>query len=126
MYSGVSPSQDLRDASTNAESIRDEYRVETSMRRDLFHVKQAAADNIRNSGKKLEAEEQRLMEKMILDCKRAGLALPEKEFAELSVLQKELSNTCLEFTVSIACLAYCHVMFSQSSAEKLYRREGES
>lgn len=81
--------------------MREEYRVENSMRRDLFHVKQAAADNIRKSGKRLEPEEQRLVDKMVLDGKRAGLALPEREFAELSVLQKELSNACLEFNVSI-------------------------
>ena len=102
MYSSVSPSQELCDASTNAESIREEYRVEASMRRDLFHAKQAAADNIRNSGMKLDPEEQRLVEKMVRDGERAGLALPEKAFAELSVLQKELSNACLEFKVSIA------------------------
>ena len=71
------------------------------MRRDLFDVKQATAANIKNSGKVLELEEQRLMDKMLLDGKRAGLALPDKEFTGLKALQKDLSNTCLEFEVSM-------------------------
>ena len=71
------------------------------MRRDLFDVKQATAANIKNSGKVLELEEQRLVDKMLLDGKRAGLALPDNEFAGLKALQKDLSNTCQEFEVSM-------------------------
>ncbi len=71
------------------------------MRHELFRVQQAAAKNVAESGKKLEPEVQRLMEKMILDGKRAGLALPEREFAELKAAKKELSSVCLEFDVSI-------------------------
>jgi Zn-dependent oligopeptidase len=46
---------------------------------------------------KLSAESKRLVEKMILDGKRNGLSLPEKERTELMALQKDLSQTCLEF-----------------------------
>ena len=47
----------------------------------------------------LGPEERRLVEKMILDGKRAGLALPEKEREELTKLKKDLSQACLEFNV---------------------------
>ncbi len=71
------------------------------MRLDIFRAKQAWEKNIKDSGKKLTPEEQRLVDKMIQDGTRAGLALPEKERNELMTLKKELSSTCLEFSVSI-------------------------
>jgi metallopeptidase MepB len=76
------------------------------MRLDLFQAKVAAEKNLKASGQwdKLSAEEQRLVEKMLLDGKRAGLALPEKERAELMTLKKELSQVCLEFSVSTLIL----------------------
>ena len=100
-YQNVSPSQELRDASTKAEGIVREYGVESSMRLDVFRAKQAAEKNIKQSGKTLTAEEQRFVEKSIQDGTRAGLALPDKEREELAKLMKELSSTCLEFSVSV-------------------------
>ena len=78
-----------------------EFEVEESMRLDVFRAKTAAEKNLRESGawEKLNKEQQRLVEKMVLDGKRAGLALPEKEREELMKLKKELSQACLEFTV---------------------------
>lgn len=72
------------------------------MRLDVFRAKQAAEKNIKASGQKLTSEEQRLVDKMILDGTRAGLALPDKAREELTTLKKELSSTCLEFSVSHA------------------------
>lgn len=66
----------------------------------MFKAKLAAEENIKTSGTNLSSEEQRLVEKMIQDGTRAGLALPEKERDELSVLQKDLQQICSEFTVS--------------------------
>jgi Zn-dependent oligopeptidase len=99
-YQNVSPSKDLRDASNQAEAQVREYGVEMSMRVDLFKAKQAAQNNIEKSGQKLDPEQKRLVEKMIQDGTRAGLALPDKEREELKKLKKELSNVCLEFSVS--------------------------
>jgi len=69
------------------------------MRLDVFHAKTNAEKNIRDPGRweKLNEEEQRLVEKMVLDGKRAGLALPEKEREKLTTLKKELSSVCVEF-----------------------------
>ena len=98
----MSPSKELRDASNDAEVLVRDFGVTSSMRLDVFQAKVAAEKNIKASGQwdKLSSEEKRLVDKMILDGKRAGLALPEKERDELMTLKKELSQACLEFSVS--------------------------
>lgn len=98
-YEHVSPSKELRDASSEAAALQSDHQVEVSMRLDLFQAKQAALSNIRQSGLQLEPEEQRLVDKMIQDGTRAGLALPEADREELSKLKKELSSVCLQFIV---------------------------
>ncbi len=100
-YQNVSPSKELRDASNEAEQLVLDFGVESSMRIDVYHAKVAAQKNIEVSGKKLNPEEQRLVEKMIQDGTRAGLALPEADRERLTVWKKELSQVCLEFSVSI-------------------------
>ncbi|KAJ7505372.1 metallopeptidase MepB [Mycena galericulata] len=98
-YQNVSPSKPLRDASTEADSLVRDYGVESSMRLDVFQAKLAAEKNIKASGlwEQLSPEEQRLVDKKILEGKRAGLGLPEDDRNTLTVLQKELSQVCLEF-----------------------------
>ena len=105
-YQNVSTSKELRDASNEAEVLVRDYGVEASMRLDVFRAKQAAEKNIQAAGIKLSAEEQRLVDKMVLDGKRAGLTLPDSEREKLTQLKKELSQTCLEFSVSTLD-AYC-------------------
>lgn len=90
------------------------------MRIDVYRAKVAAEKNLKESGQweKLSAEEKRLVERMvrksylylqilpelsieqILDGTRAGLALPEEQRNQLTTLKKELSQLCLEFSVS--------------------------
>ncbi|KIL67827.1 hypothetical protein M378DRAFT_9095 [Amanita muscaria Koide BX008] len=99
-YQNVSSSKELRDASNEAEvQIRD-FGVESSMRLDVYQAKVNAEKNLKASGEwdKLSVEEKRLVEKMILDGTRDGLALPEKERDELKQLKKDLSQVCLEFS----------------------------
>ncbi|TFY78786.1 hypothetical protein EWM64_g5225 [Hericium alpestre] len=91
-YQNVSPSKELRDASNAAEVLARDFGVESSMRLDVYQAKLAAEKNIKASGVKLNPEEQRLVEKMLLDGRRAGLALPEKERNQLQDLKKELSQ----------------------------------
>ncbi|KAF5382609.1 hypothetical protein D9615_002965 [Tricholomella constricta] len=99
-YQNVSPTKELRDASNEAESLVRQFSVESSMRLDVYHAKVAAQKNLKESGAwdKLSPEEKRLVDKMILDGTRAGLALPEKERIELTALKKELSQVCLDFS----------------------------
>ena len=103
-YKNVSPSKELRDASNEADALLRDYAVDASLRVDVFKAKVAAEKNIKASGKVLTPEEQRLVEKMILEGKRDGLALPESEREELKKLQKALSQTCLDFSVSLVLL----------------------
>ena len=100
-YQNVSTSKELRDASNEAEVLVRDYGVEASMRLDVFRAKQAAEKNIAAANKTLSAEEQRLVDKMVLDGKRAGLTLPDEEREKLTQLKKELSQTCLEFSVRL-------------------------
>lgn len=99
-YQNVSLSKELRDASNEAEALQRDFDVEESMRLDVFKAKAAAETNLRKSGQweKLSDEQRRLVEKMVLDGKRAGLALPEKEREVLMKLKKELSQACLDFS----------------------------
>ncbi|KAI0030424.1 metallopeptidase MepB [Vararia minispora EC-137] len=97
-YQNVSPSKDLRDASNAAEIKLRDYAVESSMRVDVFAAKTAAQKNIKASGHMLTQEEERLVDKMILDGKRAGLALPEAKRTVLTDLKKQLSQVTLEFS----------------------------
>jgi len=120
-YQNVSTSKELRDAANTAEVLLREYGIEMSMRLDVFQAKVNAEKNIKASGRKLNPEEERLVEKLILDGKRAGLNLPEKERKELEKLQKELSQTCVEFSVSVA-LDSLHC-YSRSGEQKNFNEE---
>lgn len=100
-YENVSPSQERRDASSEAQGLVEAYRVERSMRLDVFRAKQAAEKSINDSNQDLAPEELRLVEKMILDGTRAGFGLPDEKREELTALKKELSAKCQEFNVRI-------------------------
>ncbi|KAH7913359.1 mitochondrial endopeptidase [Hygrophoropsis aurantiaca] len=98
-YRNVATDKALRDASTEVETLKGHYHVDLTMRLDVFQAKVVAEKNLRASGEwdKLNSEQQRLAEKMVLESKRAGLALPEKEREQLTLLKKDLSQVCLEF-----------------------------
>ena len=100
-YQNVSTSKELRDAANAAEVLLREYGIEISMRLDVHQAKVNAEKNIKASGRKLNPEEERLVEKLLLDGKRAGLNLPDEERKELEKLKKELSQACVEFSVSL-------------------------
>ena len=100
-YRNVSTSKELRDAANAAEVLLREYRIEISMRLDIHQAKVNAENNIKASGHELNSEEERLVEKLLLDGKRTGLNLPDEERKELEKLKKELSQTCVEFSVSL-------------------------
>ncbi|TDL22641.1 Metalloprotease [Rickenella mellea] len=96
-YKNVSTEKDIRDAATEADNLVKNFSVEAEMRLDVFNAKKAASDNIAKEGAPLNAEEKRLVEKMLLDGKRAGLDLPEAQRDELTRLKKELSQVCVKF-----------------------------
>lgn len=70
------------------------------MRTDVFRAKQDVKRNIEASGVALDPEERRLLERMILDGTRAGLALPEADREKLIKLKKEIEQASMKFRVS--------------------------
>lgn len=103
-YQHVSSDEALREASSKSEAAVDDYEVDCDMRLDLFKAKQAAATAIASSGHPLNGEDQRLVEHMLRDGIRAGLALGEAERLRLADLHKELKKTCSEFMVRVCKL----------------------
>lgn len=83
-YGTVSPVKELSDAANNAESLLRDFKIEASMRVDVFEAIKGAAECIEKSGQQLSTEEKRLVEHMLLDRKRNGLDLPEEKRAELT------------------------------------------
>jgi Zn-dependent oligopeptidase len=121
-YQNVSPSKELRDAANAAEVLLREYGIGVSMRLDVYQAKANAEKNIKASGRKLNPEEERLVEKLILDGKRAGLDLPDKERNELEKLKKELSQTCVEFSVSFVLVLLYYLLKTQMNRKTLMKR----
>jgi len=97
-YQSVSTNQELRDASTKAEEMMDDFSIESSMREDVYKLVEAAL----KKGEKLDAESQRLLEKVHKDYIRNGLGLPagpkRDRFKEI---KKRLSQLCIVFSKNL-------------------------
>jgi Zn-dependent oligopeptidase len=85
-YTHVTPDDAVRAASIAAEETLDRYSVDVEMRVDVYQSLLNAQKNIEKDGINLTPEQQRLVEKMILDGKRAGLGLPDKEREKLKTV----------------------------------------
>lgn len=97
-YQSVSTDQTLRDASTEAEKLMDEYSIETSMREDVFQL----VDAVLKKGESLDPESQRLLEKDHKSYIRNGLNLPKgpkrDRFKEIKL---RLSQLGIEFSKNL-------------------------
>ncbi|PSN69222.1 zincin [Corynespora cassiicola Philippines] len=99
-YQAVSTDQKLRDASTEAEKLLDDFGIESSMREDVFGL----VDAVLKKDEKLQPESQRLLEKDHKSYIRNGLSLPagpkrdrfkeiKKRLSEISIaFQKNLNE----------------------------------
>jgi metallopeptidase MepB len=97
-YQSVSTNQELRDASTEAEKLMDDYGIEASMREDVFELVDAAL----KKGDKLDPESQRLLEKEHKSFVRNGLNIPagpkRDRFKEI---KKRLSQLGIVFSKNL-------------------------
>ena len=97
-YQSVSTNQELRDASTKAEEMMDDFSIESSMREDVYRLVEAAL----KKGENLDPESQRLLEKSHKDYIRNGLGLPagpkRDRFKEI---KKRLSTLCIIFSKNL-------------------------
>ncbi|KAM5434775.1 metalloendopeptidase [Microsporum ferrugineum] len=93
-YQSVSTDSKLRDASTEAERLMNDFGIESAMREDLYRLVDAAV----KKGEKLDPESQKLLEKEHKDYLRNGLGLPvgpqRDRFKEI---KKRLSEISIEF-----------------------------
>ncbi|KAF2662657.1 zincin [Lophiostoma macrostomum CBS 122681] len=108
-YQAVSTKQELRDASTEAEKLLDDFGIESSMREDVFSL----VDAVLQRKEALDPESQRLLEKDHKSYIRNGLGVPagpqrdrfkeiKKRLSEISIFfQKNLNeeNGGLWFTL---------------------------
>ncbi|EXJ90594.1 thimet oligopeptidase [Capronia coronata CBS 617.96] len=97
-YQSVSTDQALRDASTEAEKLMDDFSIEAAMREDVFQLVDAALKR----GDKLDAESQRLLEKEHKSYVRNGLNIPagpkRDRFKEI---KKRLSQLSIAFSKNL-------------------------
>lgn len=93
-YQAVSTDKGLRDASTEAEKLMDEFSIEASMREDIYQLVEAAFQK----GAKLDPESQRLLEKTRKSYIRNGLGIPAGPKRErFKEIKKRLSQLSTDF-----------------------------
>lgn len=85
-YTHVTTDDEVRKASIKAEEDLDKYGVEVEMRVDVFRSLLHAEKN--TDKRSLTPEQQRLVEKMVLEGKRAGLDLPEDKREKLKKVKR--------------------------------------
>ncbi len=103
-YQSVSTNQDLRNSSTEAEKLLDDFSIESSMRDEVFKLVDAALQKAEQGKTKLDPESQRLLEKEHKSYIRNGLGIPagpkrdrfkeiKKRLSQLSIVfQKNLNE----------------------------------
>ncbi|KAL8677971.1 MAG: hypothetical protein Q9186_005637 [Xanthomendoza sp. 1 TL-2023] len=97
-YQAVSTDQALRNASTDAEKLINDFSIESSMREDIFKLVDAAFEK----KEKLDPESQRLLEKERKSFIRNGLGLPVGEKRDrFKEIKKRLSDIGIAFSKSL-------------------------
>ncbi|KAI4141777.1 MAG: hypothetical protein LQ341_003433, partial [Variospora aurantia] len=97
-YQAVSTDQALRNASTEAEKLIEDFSIESSMREDIFKLVDAAL----NKAEKLDPESKRLLEKEHKNFIRNGLGLPAGEKRDrFKAIKKKLSDISIMFSKNL-------------------------
>ncbi|OTA59173.1 peptidase family M3 [Hypoxylon sp. EC38] len=97
-YQYVSADADLRNASTEAEKIMDEFSIECNMREDVFKLVDAAFGSQKSREPDLDAESLRLLEKERKNYIRNGLGLPQGPKRDrFKEIKKRLSQISIQF-----------------------------
>ncbi|KAK7956377.1 uncharacterized protein PG986_005599 [Apiospora aurea] len=96
-YQYVSADEDLRNASTEAEKIMDEFAIECNMRDDVFQLVDAVFKK-RESEPKIDSESLRLLEKEHKNYIKNGLGLPQgPQRDRFKEIKKRLSQISIQF-----------------------------
>lgn len=93
-YQAVSTEQTLRDTSSKAEELMDDFFIESSMREDIFKL----VDAVLKKNESLDPESRRLLEKEHQSFIRNGLGLPAgPQRDRFKEIKKRLSLISIEF-----------------------------
>ncbi|KAJ5080906.1 hypothetical protein N7456_013616 [Penicillium angulare] len=93
-YQAVSTDQKLRDASSKAEELMDEFSIESVMREDVFTL----FDAVLKKNEDLDPESRRLLEKEHKEFVRNGLGIPAgPQRARFKEIKMRLSQLSIEF-----------------------------
>ncbi|MCJ1353189.1 MAG: hypothetical protein MMC33_003174 [Icmadophila ericetorum] len=93
-YQAVSADKDIRDASTEADKLIDEFGIETCTREDVYELVNAVVEKKET----LEPESQRLLERIHKDYIRNGLGLPVgPQRDHYKEIKKTLSQLAITF-----------------------------
>lgn len=93
-YQSVSTDQALRDSSTEADQLMDDFSIESSMREDVYKLVEA----VKKKNGELDPESQRLLEKDYKSYIRNGLGLPEGPKRDrFKEIKKRLSQISIIF-----------------------------
>ena len=95
----VALDKDLRDASSEAEKLLDEFSVEMAMRKDVFDSILAFSKT--DEAMSLSPEHQRYLEKAVTDGKRNGLHLSEEAREEIKNVKKRISELGISFNKNL-------------------------
>ena len=97
-YQSVSTDQAVRDASSEAEKLMDDFAIEAVMREDIFKLVESAKDR----GDALDPESQRLLEKSYKDYIRYGMSLPAgPQRDRFKEIKKRLSQLSIVFSKNL-------------------------
>lgn len=101
-YQAVSTNSELRDASSKAEEVMDEFNIEASMREDIFLLVDAAWKKAKEGNSGLDGESLRLLEKERKSYIRNGLGIekgPKRD--RFKEIKKRLSVIQIEFSKNL-------------------------
>ncbi|GAM88950.1 hypothetical protein ANO11243_069840 [Dothideomycetidae sp. 11243] len=93
VYAAISPDQEIRNASEEAQGLFSDFDAEFALRDDFYRLVKAVRD--KNEG--LDSEPERLIEKLLLGFEQNGLALEKDGRRRLRELQKEISSLERQF-----------------------------
>jgi len=95
----VAEDKALRDASSDAEKMLEEFEVEMSMRKDVFDNILAFSKS--EEAKSLSPEMKRYVDKLVNDGMRNGLHLDEAKRDEIKAVKKRISELSVEFNKNL-------------------------